>query len=632
MEDYEIINRLGGGSFADVYKAKEKSTGQLVAIKILKKKYKKWEDCLELRECKSLQKLHDGSHSNKPGEENIIKLKQIIFIRKTGTLNLVFEYMETDLLELMKSREPKKLTEGEIRDIIHKTLLGLSFMHKYGFFHRDMKPENILLTGNEIKIADFGLAREIRSVPPYTEYVSTRYYRAPECILKSTNYNSPIDIWGLGCIMAEMYLHPQPLFCGSNEKEVLFRICSLLGTPTYESWNDGIQQAKLIGIKFPNYPGTDLEKIIPEASCEAIDLIKQMIQWDPNRRSTAGNLLNHSFFSRHIINRYSYSFINNSNLFYNENNFKRYSNINQNSIINNNINDDFNNKFANININNSNYSNNITENNNNYNIGEEEENNFGKILNETDGFDKLLSQLKKEKIEDDKNYEKEKNKFNEEDFDISNILENYNNIEGNNFSLSKSNNLFIQSLKINNKNNKNIENNNFFESNLLLTNNSNNGINGNSIIKKDEYNINDNKKDYANNLKMPDKKEDSEINDNNPKNVKKTYNRRRSAKRFLEETEDKYKKELNDINNKNKNKENKFNYNINLDKKPIIVKNDFIFNNINIGNSDYNNNFNINLNKRNNLDKEINIEENEDINSLFGKGSRRKHDTNWADI
>ena len=131
---------------------------------------------------------------------------------------------------------------------------------------------------------------------------------------------------------------------------------------------------------------------------------------------------------------------------------------------------------------------------------------------------------------------------------------------------------------------------------------------------------------------MPDKKEDSEINDNNPKNVKKTYNRRRSAKRFLEETEDKYKKELNDINNKNKNKENKFNYNINLDKKPIIVKNDFIFNNINIGNSDYNNNFNINLNKRNNLDKEINIEENEDINSLFGKGSRRKHDTNWADI
>ena len=637
MEDYEIISRLGGGSFADVYKAKEKSTGQFVAIKILKRKYKKWEECLELRECKSLQKLHDESLSNKPGEENIIKLKQIIFIRKTGTLNLVFEYMETDLLELMKSREPKKLTEGEIRDIIHKTLLGLAFMHKYGFFHRDMKPENILLTGNKIKIADFGLAREIRSVPPYTEYVSTRYYRAPECILQSTNYNSPIDIWGLGCIMAEMYLHPQPLFCGSNEKEVLFRICSLLGTPTYESWNDGIQQAKLIGIKFPNNPGTDLEKIIPEASSEAIDLIRQMIQWDPNRRSTASILLNHPFFTRHIINRYSYTFLNNSNLFYNDSNYKRYSNINENNKNNNNnINDALNNKFANININNSNYSNNITENNNNYNIGEDDENNFGKMLNETDGFDKLLSQLKKEKIEEDKNYEKEKNKFGEEDFDISNILENYNNIEGNNFSLSKSNNLFTQSLKINNKNGKNNENNNFFDSNLILTNNSNNVLNGNSVKKKEEYNINDNKLDFSNNLKLTDKKEENELNEKckNAKNVKKTYNRRRSAKKFLEETEDKYKKELNDISNKNKNKDNKNNYNIISDKKPILVKNDFIFNNINIGNNDYKNNFNynINSNKRNNIDKEINIGGKEDINFLFGKGSRRKHDSNWADI
>ena len=232
MDDYEMITRLGGGSFADVYKALEKSTGELVAIKVLKRKYKKFDDSNELMECRSLQKLHNDATHNKPGEENIIKLKHIIFIKKTGQLNLVFEYMETDLLELMKSCEPKTLKEDQIRDIMHQTLLGLSFMHKYGFFHRDMKPENLLLTRNKLKIADFGLAREIRSVPPYTEYVSTRYYRAPECILKSTNYNSPIDIWALGCIMAEMYLHPQPLFCGANEKEVLFKICSVLGTPT----------------------------------------------------------------------------------------------------------------------------------------------------------------------------------------------------------------------------------------------------------------------------------------------------------------------------------------------------------------------------------------------------------------
>ena len=86
-----MITRLGGGSFADVYKALEKSTGELVAIKVLKKKYKKWDDCNELMECRSLQKLHNDSTFNKPGEENIIKLKQIIFIKKTGTLNLIFE-------------------------------------------------------------------------------------------------------------------------------------------------------------------------------------------------------------------------------------------------------------------------------------------------------------------------------------------------------------------------------------------------------------------------------------------------------------------------------------------------------------------------------------------------------------
>ena len=435
MEDYEMITRLGGGSFADVYKALEKSTNELVAIKVLKKKYKKWDDCNELIECRSLQKLHNDSTFNKPGEENIIKLKQIIFVKKTGTLNLIFEYMETDLLELMKSCEPKTLKEEQIRDIMHQTLLGLSFMHKYGFFHRDMKPENLLLTRNKLKIADFGLAREIRSVPPYTEYVSTRYYRAPECILKSTNYSSPIDIWGLGCIMAEMYLHPQPLFCGSNEKEVLFRICSILGTPTHDIWNDGIRQANKVGIKFPTCPGTDLEKIIPEASSEAIDLMKKMLQWDPNKRETAKNLLNHPFFTDHIIDEYYYSSGNNDIIFGSDN-FKKYSNSNDKK-------DDTNIKLSdnkgNTDISNKSNENRIGNDTNNFELGDEE--NFGSMLNESDGFDKLINQLKKEKIEDDRNYEKqklrekekEKKKLKEDDYDINNLVDNFNNVNIDNF-------------------------------------------------------------------------------------------------------------------------------------------------------------------------------------------------------
>ena len=292
MEDYEMITRLGGGSFADVYKARNKITGELVAIKILKKKYKKLEDCTELRECRSLQILNKVSSFDK-GFDNIINLKNIIFTKKTGVLNLVFEYMDKDLFQLMKSFEPKHIPENKIKDLIYQTLQGLSFMHKYGFFHRDIKPENLLLTNDKIKIADFGLAREIRTLPPYTEYVSTRYYRAPECILKSTNYNSPIDIWALGCVMAEMYLHPLPLFYGTNEKEVLYRICSILGTPNHDNWPEGVQLAYMKDIKFPNCNKIELEDIIKDASTDAIDLMKRMLKWDPKKRETAENLLKH---------------------------------------------------------------------------------------------------------------------------------------------------------------------------------------------------------------------------------------------------------------------------------------------------------------------------------------------------
>ena len=489
MDDYEMITRLGGGSFADVYKALEKSTGELVAIKVLKKKYKKWDDCNELMECRSLQKLHNDSTFNKPGEENIIKLKQIIFIKKTGTLNLIFEYMETDLLELMKSCEPKILKEDQIRDIMHQTLLGLCFMHKYGFFHRDMKPENLLLTRNKLKIADFGLAREIRSVPPYTEYVSTRYYRAPECILKSTNYNSPIDIWALGCIMAEMYTHPQPLFCGSNEKEVLFRICSVLGTPTHDIWNDGIRQANIVGIKFPNCPGTELEKIIPDASSEAIDLIKQMIKWDPNKRATAKNLLNHPFFTNHIIDNYYYSSGNNDIIF-GEKNFKKFSNNNDRE-----GKDEIkrNEQESNNNISSNNESGN-DNNINNFGLGDDE--NYGSMLNESDGFDKLLNQLKKEKIEEDRNYEKQKKakeKEKEEEYDLNYLVDNFdnNNITNN----------------ISNKESKKEEDFNFF-------NRSNND-------KKDS--------NFFNN--------ENKINKEQNNNIKSKQNRRGNARHFLEETE-----------------------------------------------------------------------------------------------
>ena len=545
-----MITRLGGGTFADVYKAKEKSTGELVAIKVLKRKYKKWEDCLELRECSSLQKLHDSSLANKPGEENIIKLKQIIFIKKTQTLNLVFEYMKTDLLELMKEQEPNILSEEQIRDIMYQTLLGLSFMHKYGFFHRDMKPENLLLNGKKIKIADFGLAREIRSVPPYTEYVSTRYYRAPECILQFTNYNSPIDIWGLGCIMAEMYLHPQPLFCGSNEKEVLFKICSVLGTPTYDTWNDGIQQANIVGIRFPTNPGIELEKVVTGASSEAIDLMKQMLKWDPNKRATAKALLKHPFFTNHTINSYFYTEIQ-SDIFFGDNNVKKYSNND------NNIKKSENKKTEKLN-------------NNNNDINDSNDNNFGIEDDDNNyGIDKLINKLKEEKIEDDKNYEKEKNKYDEEDYDINNFVDNYHNENETKFTKEKKKDI------------------NLFDDDIF------GGEKINSDSKPYEDEQKNKKEDYSESNKDYNisNQNDHDNSDNKKKQPNKNSNRRGNARNFLDQYENSY-------NSKD------LNYNFNNMARAKT--------NIETSNS---NNFNIG--------------DNGSIGSLFGIGSRRRHDKNY---
>ncbi len=292
MENYETIEFLGEGSFAKVSKAKDLKTGETVAVKKLKKKYTTWQECVDLREVKSLNKLKQN--------DNIIKLKEMIRIE--DKLYLVFEYMEKNLYQLITERQSKKFNENQIRCILHQTLQGVAYMHKYGFFHRDLKPENLLVSGEKIKIADFGLAREIRSIPPYTDYVSTRYYRAPECILKSTNYNSPVDIWAVGCIMAELYTF-KPLFYGGTEKEILFRIASLLGSPNGTIWPEGLLLAKKIDVKFPATFSNcaTLSQLIPEASKDAIDLLSEMLKWDPNKRATAASLLQHPFFVKYAI-------------------------------------------------------------------------------------------------------------------------------------------------------------------------------------------------------------------------------------------------------------------------------------------------------------------------------------------
>ncbi|KAJ6665887.1 hypothetical protein lerEdw1_001359, partial [Lerista edwardsae] len=284
MNRYTTIKQLGDGTYGSVLLGRSVESGELIAIKRMKRKFYSWEECMNLREVKSLKKL---SHAN------VVKLKEVI--RENDNLYFVFEYMKENLYQLMKERN-KLFPESTVRNIMYQILQGLAFIHKHGFFHRDLKPENLLCMGPElVKIADFGLAREIRSRPPYTDYVSTRWYRAPEVLLRSTNYSSPIDIWAVGCIMAEVYTL-RPLFPGASEIDTIFKICQVLGTPKKNDWPEGYQLAGAMNFRWPQCVPNNLKTLIPNASGEAIQLMRDMLQWDPKKRPTASQALRYPYF------------------------------------------------------------------------------------------------------------------------------------------------------------------------------------------------------------------------------------------------------------------------------------------------------------------------------------------------
>ncbi|CAD8122713.1 unnamed protein product [Paramecium sonneborni] len=288
MKKFRELKKTGDGTFGVVIKAEDTQTHDLVAIKKMKQKYHNFDECTNLREVKALLKLQ-----NHP---NIVKLKEIFL--DNDTLCLVFEFVEKSIYQMYTQQKEmgKIISEDQIKSIIYQVANGLSYMHKHGYFHRDLKPENMLVTNNGVvKIIDLGCAREIRSRPPYTDYIATRWYRAPEILLKQANYNSPVDIFALGCIMAELFLN-RPLFQGNSELEQFNKILSTLGTFTQQEWPEGGRLVSQMGLALAQFQPLQLQQLIPNASTEAINLLTQMIRWDPNKRITATQMLTHPFF------------------------------------------------------------------------------------------------------------------------------------------------------------------------------------------------------------------------------------------------------------------------------------------------------------------------------------------------
>ncbi|BFG31364.1 hypothetical protein CerSpe_176380 [Prunus speciosa] len=288
MENYWFLKPLGEGSFGVVWKALHKVTGEIVAIKQLKNEVLRltsWEEFLQMAEVESLSQLK--SHPN------IVNLKQA-FMEVDGTASLVFEFMEGNLSQFMQLQN-MRFNEAQIRNVCHQILLGLDHMHKNGWCHRDLKPDNLLVKQGVVKIGDLGSAKKIQPGIPFKDYVTTRWYRAPEVLLGSCFYDSKVDMWAVGVILAEMF-NLRPLLPGKNVEDQLFSICRVLGSPTMKSWPEGQILAGQVEYQFPQFSGYGLSFCIPSASESAIQLITSLLSWDPAKRPTAAEALKHPFF------------------------------------------------------------------------------------------------------------------------------------------------------------------------------------------------------------------------------------------------------------------------------------------------------------------------------------------------
>ncbi|KAJ8522576.1 hypothetical protein ONZ45_g875 [Pleurotus djamor] len=298
---------------------------RLVAVKRMKKQWDGgWDECQKLKELESLRAI--------PFHPNIIPLYDFFLLPTSKELYFVFESMEGNLYHLIKARKGKPLAGGLVSSIFRQIACGLDHIHTHGYFHRDMKPENVLVTTiglhdyvsvspiappnappekdvvTIIKLADFGLARETKSKPPYTEYVSTRWYRAPEVLLLSRDYSNPVDMWALGTIMAEL-VNLRPLFPGSGQVDQVARICEILGDPSEDygvdaqgfplgggKWSKGVKLARSIGFAFPKIQPKDIFSLFDATvPISLIQLIGQLLKYDPDKRPTSRQCLEHQY-------------------------------------------------------------------------------------------------------------------------------------------------------------------------------------------------------------------------------------------------------------------------------------------------------------------------------------------------
>eukprot|EP00879_Flechtneria_rotunda_P030541 GHRR01033185.1.p1 GENE.GHRR01033185.1~~GHRR01033185.1.p1 ORF type:complete len:416 (+),score=103.73 GHRR01033185.1:575-1822(+) len=286
---YERLQELGSGSYAVVYKARNRETDEVIALKKLRFGFD--EQGLPSSTLREISLLKELRHPN------IVELKDIIYGFGTNNVYVVLECLDCDLRDLLD--KDQQLDVWQIKSFLHQVLSAVHHAHMHCVMHRDLKPQNILVDSSHtrVKVADFGLARSF--LPPfkaYTDKVVTLWYRAPELLLGVTSYSSAIDVWSVGCILAEM-LNREPLFRAESEIGLLHKIFEALGTPDDSMWA-GVECLAHYRHNFPRWRPQDWGHLVPRLAKDplGIDLLAGMLAYDPEARITAGQALKHPWF------------------------------------------------------------------------------------------------------------------------------------------------------------------------------------------------------------------------------------------------------------------------------------------------------------------------------------------------
>lgn len=313
-ETYRRCAIVGSGTFGEVFRAIDKRDDKVVALKRVKTEgEKEGFPITALREIRLLQQLHsqltttgvsDSADDQKVGAANVVRLLEVCSSRCTdnallSNFFLVFEYCEHDLVGIINN---VKLTPGEIKNILKQLFEALFFVHSNGVLHRDIKASNILVNKNgTVKLADFGLSRSAvqsdRLKQTFTNRVVTLWYRPPELLLGDRQYGSAVDMWGTGCVMAEMWTK-RPIFQGATEQEQINHIIKLCGSLTPAVWPKIVELPLYKVMELP----TALKNKVKERFSgllrdkAAVDLLVCLLTLDPSRRITATNALDHAYF------------------------------------------------------------------------------------------------------------------------------------------------------------------------------------------------------------------------------------------------------------------------------------------------------------------------------------------------